>query len=104
MHNKTAGMRDRMFLPAVWQLLAASLVVMGITNRVGAAQVPQPWPQEMLVDADLADVFFVDKQVGWAVGDRGVIWRTGDGGRTWQQRSSAPRAVCRHRQSSAPSS
>ena len=42
----------------------------------------------MLDDARLNDVFFVDPQVGWAVGDRGVIWATADGGATWQlQRS-----------------
>jgi len=47
-----------------------------------------PWPLEMLADADLADVFFVDPLRGWAVGDRGVIWHTDDGGRRWQLQSS----------------
>ena len=31
-------------------------------------------------DASLADVCFVDRSTGWAVGDRGVIWHTADGG------------------------
>jgi photosystem II stability/assembly factor-like uncharacterized protein len=39
-------------------------------------------------DAALADVFFLDRASGWAVGDRGVIWHTADGGETWRQQSS----------------
>ena len=42
------------------------------------------WPAEMLEDAELADVCFVDHLRGWAVGDRGVIWQTSDGGRHWR--------------------
>ena len=34
-------------------------------------------------DASLNDIFFVDPQTGWAVGDRGTIWHTEDGGRHW---------------------
>ncbi len=40
---------------------------------------------EMLEDAALRDVFFLDADLGWAVGDRGVIWSTEDGGRQWQR-------------------
>lgn len=44
--------------------------------------------REMMEDAELADVQFVDRNRGWAVGDRGVIWHTQDGGRSWKlQRS-----------------
>ncbi len=39
-------------------------------------------------DAALADVCFVDRATGWAVGDRGVIWHSRDGGATWQQQTS----------------
>jgi len=38
----------------------------------------------MLDDAELADIFFLDADRGWAVGDRGVIWSTEDGGRHWR--------------------
>lgn len=48
-----------------------------------AAQ-PLSSPPEMLDDAELTDVFFLDADRGWAVGDRGVIWATRDGGRHWQ--------------------
>ena len=39
---------------------------------------------EMLGDARLNDVFFVNPLRGWAVGDRGVIWTTADGGLSWR--------------------
>ncbi len=38
---------------------------------------------EMLGDARLNDVCFVNPNCGWAVGDRGVIWHTEDGGQHW---------------------
>ena len=39
---------------------------------------------EMLADAALHDIFFLDADRGWAVGDRGVIWMSEDGGRRWR--------------------
>lgn len=49
---------------------------------------PDPSPPEMVQDAELTAVTFVDVDRGWAVGDRGAIWHTDDGGRTWRlQRS-----------------
>ena len=45
-------------------------------------------PLEMLDDAALTNVFFLDSDQGWAVGERGVILHTDNGGRQWQlQRS-----------------
>ncbi len=46
------------------------------------------WAQAFLDDANLYDVCFVDRDLGWAVGDRGVIWQTKDGGVTWAQQLS----------------
>ena len=51
------------------------------------------WPSEMLDDAELTDVVFVDRQRGWAIGDRGVIWFSSDGGHSWQLQT----APCRCR-------
>jgi photosystem II stability/assembly factor-like uncharacterized protein len=48
-----------------------------------AAAEPSSSPPEMLDDAELADVFFIDLDRGWAVGDRGIILATDDGGRRW---------------------
>ena len=44
-------------------------------------------------DAELTDVVFVDRQRGWAIGDRGVIWFSSDGGHSWQLQT----APCRCR-------
>ena len=40
---------------------------------------PAIWKQ----DANIHDVFFVDSQYGWAVGDQGLIERTVNGGKDW---------------------
>jgi photosystem II stability/assembly factor-like uncharacterized protein len=52
-----------------------------------AASPPVPLASWM-EDAELTDVFFLDQEQGWAVGDRGVIWYTSDGGHHWQRRES----------------
>ena len=39
---------------------------------------------ELLPDAELTDVYFLDPEQGFAIGDRGVIWMTVDGGQSWQ--------------------
>ena len=36
-------------------------------------------------DASLYDIQFIGSQLGWAVGDHGVIWKTTDGGQTWPE-------------------
>ena len=46
----------------------------------------EPWPEEMHADARLNDVFFLDSDRGWAVGDRGTVLFTEDSGRTWRRR------------------
>jgi len=45
---------------------------------------PEVSPVEMRADAELWDVFFLDRERGWAVGDRGTIWRTENGGMEWE--------------------
>jgi photosystem II stability/assembly factor-like uncharacterized protein len=47
--------------------------------------------EPMRADARLSDVCFVDRDHGWAVGDRGTIWHSDDGGRNWGlQRADVP--------------
>ena len=46
------------------------------------------------VSTPLRKLFFLDRNVGWAVGDLGVVVATSDGGRTWRlQRSGGSRAA-----------
>lgn len=65
--------------------LAMLAMVVGLMAgpRSGLAQ-PSPVASSMLTDAQLNDVFFIDPDRGWAVGDRGAIWHTEDGGRNWR--------------------
>lgn len=65
-------------------LLAACAVGLGLALGGELRAQPESGPPEMLADANLADVCFLDPDRGWAVGDRGVIWRTDDGGRHWR--------------------
>src|SRR5690606_23508505 len=52
-------------------------------------------PSPLHDDAALHDVQFLGPDLGWAVGDRGVIWHTADGGRSWQMQSSGVRGSLR---------
>ncbi len=54
---------------------------------------PLASPPQMLADAELTSICFVNAELGWAVGDRGAIWHTADSGRTWQLQRSP--ATCR---------
>ncbi len=63
-------------------------------ERKGQSPTVDPLASDTLRnDATLADVYFVDRQHGWAVGDRGTIWHTRDGGRRWVLQSSG--VTCR---------
>jgi photosystem II stability/assembly factor-like uncharacterized protein/tetratricopeptide (TPR) repeat protein len=70
------------------QIAASKSIAFGVLAGVAACQLtatePEHSPPEMLADAELADVFFLDADQGWAAGDRGVILWTEDGGRRWE--------------------
>lgn len=68
-------------------LLAFAVGAWGALPERTWAQPSAP-PPEMLEDAELTDVLFLDADRGFAVGDRGVIWGTDDGGRTWKRQPS----------------
>ena len=48
----------------------------------------EPLPKVWQADAELTDVFFIDQNLGWAVGESGVTLRTRDGGNTWNTQAS----------------
>ncbi len=66
-------------------LLAATAIETVAATPDGLAQEPRPssWKQ----DAALTDVYFIDRQHGWAVGSQGVLLRTENGGKTWGEGS-----------------
>lgn len=65
-----------------WMVCAIACALLIALNAPAAAA--DPVAASFLDDAELANVFFVNPDRGWAVGDRGVIWHTRDGGRTWR--------------------
>ena len=69
---------------AVFALCAFGLLIMPSS----ANALPPGALAETLEDAELTDIFFLDPDTGWAVGDRGVIWHTDDAGRKWRLQSS----------------
>ena len=52
-------------------------------HRASAATFPETFQD----DAELTDVFFVDRANGWIVGDRGSVFSTRDGGSSWQRQT-----------------
>ena len=63
-------------------------------NQTGATFADQdlarePLPSSWKQDAELTDVFFLNADLGWAVGAQGVIIRTTDGGKSWSEISQA---------------
>ena len=60
----------------------------------GDGDIPrEPLPVSWQSDADLADVFFLNRNLGWAVGSQGVVLRTVNGGRDWLEISQAANEV-----------
>jgi photosystem II stability/assembly factor-like uncharacterized protein len=68
--------------------VCSALWVVSLVALLGGVYSAQAQPlssaPEMLEDAELVDIQFVDALHGWAVGDRGAIWKTEDAGRHWQ--------------------
>ncbi|NQT14978.1 MAG: hypothetical protein HQ582_19640 [Planctomycetes bacterium] len=80
----------------VWVLLATTAWALplegaapGLLPVEAGRPVSDPMASELMrADARLAEVTFVDRQHGWAVGDRGTIWHTDDGGQGWRLQKS----------------
>jgi len=71
--------------PALLVLVCCAVLIHATTGA--PAQTIQS-TAEMLTDACLHDVIFIDPRRGWAVGDRGVIRFTDDGGQHWRTQHS----------------
>ncbi|MFW6171778.1 MAG: WD40/YVTN/BNR-like repeat-containing protein [Planctomycetota bacterium] len=74
-------------------VLAAPMASAQMATKKQAHMTPR-----MLDDAGLNDIFFLNSDLGWAVGDRGVVLHTEDGGRHWriQRLSTAARLESVH--------
>src|SRR5512139_249721 len=61
------------------RILKISLLVFILTNSVSA----QWYQQNSGVSFNLNSIFFIDANIGWSVGDEGIIIKTTDGGNNW---------------------
>lgn len=75
--------------------LAVSLVFQNLA-RADHETVREDLPTGWRHDAELNDVFFLDANLGWAVGAHGTILKTENGGQDWQEISQV-RTVIRDR-------
>ncbi len=64
--------------------IAALILLFAQTDWLPLHAQPASTLPEMLSDATLHDIFFLNADRGWAVGDRGAIWMTEDGGQRWR--------------------
>ena len=77
-------------------MLRTALLAMLFAEPAAAENPQQRLPaylRPMQEDAELAEVFFLDSEHGWAAGDRGAIWHTSDGGEHWRLQPSG--VACR---------
>ena len=80
--------------PLVWMIVSIVVHSLWFADVRGNPRPPlDPVIAASRADAELTDVFFVDADRGWAVGEHGVVWHTADGGRNWRQQDST--VTCR---------
>ena len=77
----------------VWAVFVVAIFYMATPaladHDLAREQVPSSWKD----DAELTDVFFLNSNLGWAVGAQGVILRTTNGGNTWNEISNVSKEV-----------
>lgn len=92
--NHVSNFTQQSFHSVVCRLIQASLALLlslsvsilvchsaRADHEVARENLPESWQ----TDAELTDVFFLNRDKGWAVGAQGIILRTNDGGVTWNE-------------------
>ena len=81
---RRSGMRSKQF-----QELVKAISLRRFVELQGSGKPSHKWWWcNSFVDVNLSDIFFLDNNWGWIVGDRGTILHTFDGGRTWVKKGS----------------
>ncbi len=78
-----------------WMLRKMVLLFVGLTVLVSSAvaQPPTEIPPSWLRDVELNDVYFLNEQLGWVVGEHGTILKTTDGGESWKNTANLKQLV-----------
>ena len=70
-----------------WSLAVIGLIGGLLLSGIAAAEWRLVRPDDFTrgdgIEGDLRGISFADDNIGWAVGDNGIILRTTDGGATW---------------------
>lgn len=66
-----------------------------LSPRVQAQPPTNDVPPSWLQDAELTDVFFLNSDLGWAVGEHGTVLKTADGGANWRNTANLQRVTDR---------
>lgn len=75
----------------VYSIANKRLVAVGERGHILVSDDGQQWQQqESPVNSTLTKVFFINEQLGWAVGHDSAIIHTNDGGTTWQLQNYQP--------------
>src|SRR5262245_44957631 len=90
--NRMSTMR-RWLIAVLTSCALVRLAAAAPDGELAVERSSHPLAATMVGDAALADVSFVNRSHGWAVGERAVIWHTENGGETWRQQSSG--VTCR---------
>lgn len=65
-------------------VIASICTLFGSQKSFADGDIPrETLPISWQTDADLTDVFFLNRNLGWAVGSQGVVLRTVNGGKNW---------------------
>ncbi len=69
-----------------WQVSALALVLVSLGCLAPSQSAAQIWAEQVIGTTNLLDdVWFIDTENGWVVGDLGTSFWTADGGQTWNQ-------------------
>ena len=79
---------DSWLTPAFSKIVLIFAAVVFVTTTANAQPTEGDIPPTWLTDVELNDVFFINEELGWAVGEHGTILKTSDGGANWRQTAS----------------
>jgi len=72
------------YMPAIWFSNAGNGVMARLDGEIYSSKDGgRTWEMMLRIDNRITDMYFIDSQQGWIVGDGGFMARSDDGGRKW---------------------